>query len=61
MIIVRFKFGDNQKENDILEETLNFNESCYIELEKKHFIKTKMKVQGIINESSIFDNEVYNP
>lgn len=61
LIIVRFKFSKDEQEKYIMEKVLSFNKSCYIELDKKHEIKTKMSVKGVINESAIFDNEVYNP
>jgi len=61
LIIVRFKQCENKDVTAILEEALNFNKSCCIELEKKHTIKSRMRVEGVINESSIFDNEIYNP
>lgn len=61
LIIVRFKHAENNDETVILEEMLDFNKSCYIELEKKHTIKSRMRIEGVINETSIFDNEIYNP
>jgi len=61
LIIVRFKFSDDNIENKIMEDAMKFNKSCYIELEKKHYIKTCMRIEGVINERTVFDNEIYNP
>jgi hypothetical protein len=60
LIIVRFNHAEKKEEIAILEEALNFNKSCYIELEKKHLIKSQMRIEGVINEASLFDNEIYN-
>ena len=60
LIIMKYKFKDNEKkEKDIMEKALKFNNSGYLELDKKPQLKYKMKIYGIINESNIFDNEVY--
>jgi len=61
LIIMKYKFDNNEsKEKKIMESALEFNNSKYLELDKKPQLKYKMKTYGIINESNVFDNENYN-
>lgn len=64
LIIMKYKFENNKNDNEekeIIEKALAFNKSSgYLELDKKDELKYKMEINGVINESNIFDNEIYN-